>query len=168
MNAPPLLRPMRSDEARLVLELQAEAVQAIGDSPYPAEILDAWARREISEDLVAFFLLNPEQEIRVVAEAAGQVVGYGAIVPHRNELTACYVASAARRRGIGRALVRCLEGIAADAGSPQLRLDAALTAAPFYQALGFQLTGHGQHLLHRNGKDLSMDCVKMAKSLTVS
>lgn len=159
---------MRSGEARLVLELQSEAVQATGDSPYPAEILDAWAGREISEELVAFFLLNPDQESRIVAEVAGQVVGYGAVVPAQNELSACYVAPAARSRGIGRVLVRSLEEIAVEAGCPSLRLDAALDAAPFYQALGYRATGRGQHLLHRDGRDLAMDCIKMAKSLTVS
>jgi putative acetyltransferase len=38
------------------------------------------------------FQANPDNEIRLIAEQDGEIVGFGALVPENNKLRACYVA----------------------------------------------------------------------------
>jgi ribosomal protein S18 acetylase RimI-like enzyme len=69
------------------------------------------------------------------------------------ELTELLVAPQARRRGVARALVRCIEYEAAAAGAPELFLMTAVTNEPaqaLYAALGY----HGWTRYLRRSLDL--------------
>lgn len=94
--------------------------------------------------------LRAQFEQLFVAELAGEVVGTAALrllpcaldpEPYA-ELTELYVAEAARRRGVGHALVRAVEEAARVGGARRLILLTAWrngTAHQFYHALGYQL-----------------------------
>lgn len=129
---------------------------------YTASVLDEWARQPITDEAVEQFNANPEQELRLVAESAGQIVGFAAVIPSNSELRACYVSPEVGGRGVGRALVSELERIAGDEGATSLWLHSSLSARPFYEALGYETEGLGEHVL-RSGQ--RMACVYMRKTL---
>ena len=55
----------------------------------------------MTEAMLEHFYVNPDKEIRLVAEIDGEIVGMGALVIAPNELRACYVLPNAIRKGVG-------------------------------------------------------------------
>lgn len=158
---PITVRPMRSDEARLFLEIHRASVLGVAAKDYPLKVLDAWAAPATPEFLDEF-LANLDGELRLIAEIDGRPAGIGALVPHNSELRACYVAPFALRCGVGTALVREIERLARQAGLTDLQLLASLTAEPFYAALGYHVETRTEHVL-RSGQPMA--AVKMRKAL---
>jgi len=79
-----------------------------------------------------------------VAEIAGTVTGFAAVVPRDDrdsELDALFVEPSAWRRGIGRALVDHCCLVAAAAGSGALHVVGNPHAEAFYRACGFEMLG---------------------------
>jgi putative acetyltransferase len=157
-----VVRPMRDDEARSFLEIQRAAVRGLAAKDYPASVIDAWAPLPVTDTAVAFFRVNHDSEIRLVAELDGELVGIGALVLAESELRACYVVPAAARSGVGSALVAEIERIARHHGLTQLELLSSLTAEPFYRALGYDVEERVEHVL---GSGSRMPAVKMRKTL---
>jgi putative acetyltransferase len=159
-----VVRPMRADEARTFLEIHGRSVRGLAAAHYPADVIAAWAGpAPVTENAVRGFLMNRDNEIRLLAELDGQPVGLGALVVHNTELRACYVVPEAARRGVGSALVQQMERVARDRGLTHLELHASVNAEPFYAALGYEAIERGEHVL-RSG--LRMAAVKMRKVLT--
>ncbi|MDG1463260.1 MAG: GNAT family N-acetyltransferase [Gammaproteobacteria bacterium] len=73
----------------------------------------------------------------VVAEVAGQIVGFGALHLDKEEITSVYVDPAFTRRGIASSLVSELEKEALCRGIPTLALQAAGGALLFYEKQGY-------------------------------
>jgi GNAT superfamily N-acetyltransferase len=157
-----VVRPMRDDEARPFLEVQRAAVRGLAAKDYEASAIEAWAPLPITDTAIAFFRVNHDNEIRLVAEIDGQLVGIGALVLAASELRACYVMPAAARRGVGSALVAAIEQVARDHGLAHLELLSSLTAEPFYRALGYEVEDRVEHVLGSGG---CMPAVKMRKAL---
>lgn len=93
----------------------------------------------------------PLQQIRdggvFVAEAAGSVLGFAAILPRSDgdsELDALFVEPDAWRRGIGRALVEHCATVARAAGAASLHVIGNPHAEGFYSACGFEVLGTKQ------------------------
>jgi len=157
------VRPMRTEDARSFLEVHHAAVRGIAAKDYPPAVVEQWAPLPITEMQVEQVRANPDNEIRILAEINGDVVGLGAIVLAKNELRACYVVPAAARKSVGSVLVHALERIALEHGLEWLQLDASLTSEPFYLALGYEVRERGEHVL---GSGQRMSCVKMRKNLS--
>jgi putative acetyltransferase len=157
-----VIREMRPEDARAFLEIHHAAVRGVAANDYPPEVIDAWAPAELTDEAVAFVRANPEDELRLIAEIGGRIVGVAAFVAANAELRACYVAPEASRRGVGSALVRKLEQVAHEQGLAFLELDSSVTAAPFYDTLGYETRERGEHVL-ANGQ--RMACVRMRKTL---
>ena len=153
---------MRDDEARSFLEIQRAAVRGLAAKDYPASVIDTWAPLPVTDTAVAFFRVNHDSEIRLVAELDGELVGIGALVLAESELRACYVVPDAARRGVGSALVAEIERTARHRGLTHLELLSSLTAEPFYQALGYEVEDRVEHVLGSGGR---MPAVKMRKTL---
>jgi len=158
----PSIRPMRPQEARRFLEIHHDAVRGLAAGDYPAEVIDAWATLPITEEAIARFLRNRDDEIRLMAEIDDEPVGIGALVLGLSELRACYVLTRAARRGVGTAIVVEIERIARQHGLGYLQLESSLNAEPFYSAMGFEVQERG-HLLLR--PQLAMAAIKMRKQL---
>jgi putative acetyltransferase len=105
---------------------------------------------------------NQDNEIRLVAEVDGSLVGLGCLVVQNAELRACYVAPGAARKGVGSALVREIERIAREHGLDHLHLDASINAEPFYSALGYEVVERGEHVWPSGQR---MEAVTMRKAL---
>jgi putative acetyltransferase len=157
------LRPMRSEDARAFLEIHHAAVRGIAAKDYPLAVTEHWASLPITDKTVEHIRANSENEVRLLAEINGEIVGMGAIVLANNELRACYVAPGAVRKGVGSAFVREIERIALAHGLTWLELDASVTSEPFYTALGYEVRERGEHVL---GSGHRMACVKMQKHLS--
>ena len=155
------VRPLRTNEGRLFLEIHGRAIRGLAAAHYPREVLDAWTLPS-TEESVRQLVGNPDGEIRLIAELDGEPVGLGALVTANAELRACYVVPEASRRGIGTALVAEIERIAAESGLERLELIASLNAEAFYASLGYETHGRTGHML-RTGH--VMAAVKMSKML---
>ena len=159
------LRPGRPDDALAILEVQRSAIRQTAVSAYSPAIIDEWAPAVIVRERVETFqrwIEHGEELIVVAIEPAGQIIGFGSIVPANSELRAVYVDAAYGGQGVGRALLARLEELARDAGLAELRMDASINAVPFYQANGFISLERGEHVMSSGGR---MACVRMRKAL---
>jgi putative acetyltransferase len=154
---------MQAVEARRFLEVHHASVRGLAANHYPPAVIDDWASTFVDDGAVERFQLNPDRELRLVADQNGAIVGIGALVLVTNELRACYVTPHIVRQGIGTALVRAIENLAHDHGLLHLQLDASINAEPFYRSLGYTAISRGEHT-RRSG--LRMACIKMTKQLT--
>ena len=156
------VRGMQSSDALAFLEVHHAAVRGIAAKDYLLEVIEDWAPMPITEESIAGFLRNPDDEIRLVAEMDGKMLGVGALIIANCELRACYVTPEAVRRGVGSALVYEIERIARSKGLSYLQLDSSVTAEAFYASRGYSVCGRGEHTL-RSGRQMA--CVKMEKVL---
>jgi putative acetyltransferase len=156
-----VVRPMRDDEARLFLEIHGRSIRGLAAAHYSADVIDAWAA-PVTDESVQGFLMNPDNEIRLLAEIDGQPVGLGALVVDNAELRACYVVPEAARKGVGLALVKEMERIAREHGLTHLHLHASVNAEPFYVALGYEALEREEHSLRSGYRMVSL---KMRKTL---
>src|SRR3984893_13406670 len=134
------LRPGLPDVWLAILEVQRSAIRQTAASAYSPAIIDEWAPAVIARERVDTFqrwIERGEELIVVAIEPAGQIIGFGSIVPANSELRAVYVDAAYGGQGVGRALLARLEELARDAGVAELRMDASINAVPFYEANGF-------------------------------
>jgi putative acetyltransferase len=156
------IRAMQAEEARRFLEVHHASVRDLAANDYQPEVISDWAATFVDDGAVERFLLNPDDEIRLVAEQNGKIAGIGALVLETHELRACYVMPCAARQGVGSALVRAIERLARDHGLSHLQLDASINAEPFYRSLGYTAISRGEHI-RRSG--VRMACIKMTKPL---
>lgn len=101
---------------------------------------DPWSERSVASELS-----NP-LSLWLVALAQGEVIGYvgSQTVPPESDMLNLAVAPAARRQGVGRALVNALTAALAQRGSRSLSLEvraANAAALALYRSLGFCQVG---------------------------
>ena len=155
------VRPLRSDEGRIYLEIVNSAIRGLPVSHYPPDAIDGWVV-PVTDETVRDVMLNAEHEIRLVAELDGRAVGIGALILERSELRACYVSPDAARRGCGSALVHEIERLARENGLTHLELAAPLNAEWFYAAHGYEVRERSDVVL---GNGHRMAAVWMTKNL---
>ena len=140
------IRPARLSDALSIAGVHHAAVHELAAEHYPDAVLDRWAP--------AVTLARAERRYRetqddgglcFVAESAGSIVGFGVVMPEAGEIAACYVAPAAVRCTIGRALLTTLEAAATSVGTFELAVRASINAKPFYSARGYLVTSRGAY-----------------------
>jgi putative acetyltransferase len=160
------IRPAVVADAIAIIDVHFAAVQQTARSFYPQEVVDGWSTQPNQTRYEQIRrAIEKGEELFVVAEDASGVIGFGSIVPALQELRAVYVHPRAGRRGVGSAILRCLEQLAIDRGVLQLQMDASINAEEFYKRSGYEILERGVHQF-RNGPEMA--CVKMKKSLAVS
>jgi putative acetyltransferase len=159
---PVIVRSMRPEEARCFLEINRAAVRGIAAKDYPAAVVETWAPLPVTDTSIEWFLANYDDEIRLVAEVDGQLVGTGALVPSKSELRACYVVPTSAEHGVGAAIVGEIERIARERGLTHLELESSITAELFYAGLGYRAAEREEHHLISG---VSMGTLKMRKQL---
>jgi putative acetyltransferase len=158
---PITVRPLRADEGRMYLEIVNSAIRGLAVNHYPPDVINGWLV-PVTDDSVRNLMLNPDRELRLVAELDGKPAGIGALIVERSELRACYVSPEAARRGCGSALVREIERLAREHGLTRLELAASLNAEPFYAAHGYQVRERSEVVLANGHR---MPAVWMWKNL---
>jgi putative acetyltransferase len=156
------IRFAQGEDARGILDAHYSAVHETAARDYSIEIRRAWATPVTAARIDQYLKHALPNETTVVADFDGRIAGFGVIIELTNELRAVYVAAAFGRRGVGSALLRELERIAAERGCRELHMDSSLTAAPFYLHHGYEELARAEHAL---GSGATMACVKMRKVL---
>jgi putative acetyltransferase len=150
-------------DAEAVARVLFEAIHGSASRYYSSEVIASWAR--VPDELRCSQIrraIAGTDELCLVAEHKGEVVGFGSIVPSLSELRALYVRTDVGRRGVGAAILHDLERMAVARGLSELHMDASINAEVFYQRHGYQVIERGEHRL-ANGAQMA--CVKMRKPL---
>jgi len=158
---PITVRTLGAGEGRLYLEIVNRAIRGLAVNHYPQDVIDRWVV-PVTDESVRDLMLNPDREIRLIAELDGAPVGIGALVVERSELRACYVSPEAARRGCGSALVREIERLARANGLTRLELASSINAEPFYGSHGYEVRERSDVVLPSGYR---MAAVWMAKTL---
>jgi GNAT superfamily N-acetyltransferase len=98
----------------------------------------------------------------IVAERAGELLGFAQLDPAAGRVRAVFVAAREQGRGVGRALLECLEQLARERRIPVLRGAMSLNAVPFYRAAGFAPARGARRL---QLLDVEVPVLPMAKQL---
>jgi putative acetyltransferase len=106
---------------------------------------------------------NIEHSI-VVAELGNNavIVGFGCVIPSKQEIRTIYVDSVFARQGVGSKILAYLEELALRHGTDKLYLDASLNAEKFYSRHGYSVI---ERATRRLNSGISMGCVKISKYL---
>ena len=131
-----VVRTARADERQALEALQMRASTAWPDY-----------REQLAAHPDAVSIPAEQMALAFVAEAGGQVLGFGLVLPPQDgvaELDAMFVEPDAWRGGIGWALVRESARRAAAAGAGALHVVANPRAVAFYEACGFVLEGESE------------------------
>lgn len=114
--------------------VQVAAVRGLPGGTQGKEANEKWlATREPS-----VYAATMADELFVVAEADGRLLGWGALNVDKREITNVFVDPPHHRHGVGTAIIRTLEDRAREAGLDSVQLRATGTAIDFYLATGYQ------------------------------
>lgn len=142
-----------------MLQVRREAILAKARTAYPQATVDAWAD-EATTDLAARYLQRIADPACIVllAESAGEVIGFAIAAPPQGELSAIYVEPNSVGR-VGHALLSQLEERAFQTADT-LSCVAALNAVPFYAAHGYTDDGRVDYV---DGRGDRVPCLRMKK-----
>jgi putative acetyltransferase len=143
------LRPAHTGELAFLWTLRTRAVAAACAGHYSAPVLAAWLAAPAPDSLRHLLA----QGGGLIAEEAGQVLGYAVLDAGAGEVDAVFVEPAQHGRGIGALLLGALEDAARAAGRNRLFLSASLNAVPFYRRAGF-VAVREEIYPHRSGVDI--------------
>lgn len=145
--APFEIRPARLADALDIAALHHVAVHRLAAGFYDADVLSRWSPPvTVSRAERIYREAQAAGGLTLVAEADGEIAGFGIVRPADGEISACYVAPEQARKGIGRKLVDAMEQVARSSGARALRVRAGRNARSFYAALGYRVGGRGEHL----------------------
>jgi len=143
------LRPAHTGELALLWTLRTRAVAAACAGHYSESMLAAWLAAPAPDSLQRLLA----QGGGVVAEEAGQVLGYAVLDAGAGEVDAVFVEPAQHGRGIGALLLGALEDAARAVGRDWLFLSASLNAVAFYRRAGF-IAVREEMYPHRSGVEI--------------
>lgn len=136
--------------------LRTRCVRETCRTHYPPEVIAPWAA---SPAPVQFGPLIEAGGCVVAEDADGNLLGYGVIDLHANEVDALFVDPDRPGQGIGAQVLASLEGLA-DPGRPVV-LSASLNAVPFYQRMGFVADGAA---LYPHPSGIALESMRMHKA----
>ena len=143
------LRPAHTGELALLWTLRTRTVAAACAGHYSASVLAAWLAAPAPDSLQRLLA----QGGGLVAEEAGQVLGYAVLDAGAGEVDAVFVEPAQHGRGIGALLLGAVEDAARAAGRDRLFLSASLNAVSLYQRAGFVAVCEEMYP-HRSGVEI--------------
>ncbi len=149
------------EDALCCYELRREAILFGCQGHYPDEDLEKWVSGEMPE----WFKGIVEQHFYLI-RLDNEYVATGFLDEENSLLEAIFVKPAAMGRGVGRAMVGHLEGIAISKGLTELGLEATLNAAAFYRSCGYGGAEREQVSVYHSPKGVSLASVRMSKSLS--
>ena len=135
------VRPATHEDRTALPALHTAAVEAFGPDSYTAEQVRAWAK---ADDRSPDDYAVDADEHFTVAVRAGEVAGFGHVVPDVGEVHAVYVHPDHAGHGVGSALLAELEGYARGRGLTELCLQSSLNAVEFYERAAYEKVGTGQ------------------------
>ena len=131
-----MIRRFRAQDAAAVSTLHANTIRKINKGDYSMDQIEPWA----SHSSPQLFIDSMFELVRFVADYAGRIVGFADYKPETGQVTGLYVSADHQRSGYGKQLYAALESDARRRKIPKLWLESTLTAAPFYEAMGYVRT----------------------------
>lgn len=145
-----------AEDVDAIERLQRDAIRHGTGDHYEAEAIEAWAGAFNRDG----FAGKVEKSEVWVAEDEGRTVGYVSLDPSTFEVDSVYVAPESAGRGIGRALVEHILEVAREHRLQNVWLDASLNSIPFYERMGFVVTGEDGS---RTRCGVTIRCTRMAR-----
>jgi putative acetyltransferase len=150
----------RATEADIndIFACHREAVWTKATSHYEEKVLTAWspgpteARRR-----AATAEINDKTMVNLVAQLERDIIGFGIVIPTKNEFRALYVKSVGLQN-VGKDLCYALLAEAKEMNCHHLDLDASLNAVGFYKHMGAKAL---HPIEHRFENGVVMPAVKM-------
>ena len=161
------IRPATISDVEALVRVHHAAVHGPGPSTfYTQNILHSWSPSSTDEFRLNRLqqALDDSEKLLLVAELGDKamIVGFGSVVPSKQEIRAIYVDPMFAHQGIGSQILRNLEDLALRHSAEELYLDASLNAEKFYCRHGYLVIERG---IHRLNSVNDMDCIKMYKNL---
>jgi hypothetical protein len=153
------IRSAVGGDAPTLMQVHRKAVFSKATEHYPRTVLEAWAPGATAARMarLADEIADPDF-IALVAEAAGDIIGFAMAVPSRDELRALYVKPNAIGR-VGQTLLAEIER-QSFARADRLACDASLNAEAFYAANGYSAECRSSQVLRQGA---AIACVRMSK-----
>lgn len=152
------LRPLAAADIPATIAMQCRAVDVLGRTHYAADeialLLAASGEPEYPGELLAndlWLAVAPDGAI-LGSAGWGRTAGDGGAA--RARIRKVFVEPALAGRGVGRTLVGAAEARARAAGLHGFVVRANLNAVPFYERLGYRVTGPGT--MHVGGRAVAM------------
>lgn len=130
-----VVREATPADAASLFEVHTAAIRGLAGTHYDERELAAWS----NVDGPACYPVGDDDQLLLVAESGGMVVGFGQLDLTAAEIGALYVHPDAARRGVGSTLLDHLETAAAARGESELLVPAALNAVGFYESTGYDV-----------------------------
>jgi putative acetyltransferase len=126
-----LLRPAITKDVPALIELQTRSITQLSIPYYTPQQIEAIARSQQTA--------RSADETCLIAEVAGEIVGFAALIKKHSQISAVFVRPDFARQGIGAKLLADLETQAHHHNCRLLRVMSSLAAVEFYQAQGYQV-----------------------------
>ncbi|MGW8393250.1 GNAT family N-acetyltransferase [Pseudoduganella sp. HUAS MS19] len=139
----------------ILWQLRTRALRKQCAGHYAPDILRTWAAAPAPATYPALLA----QGGGIKANIGSELAGYAILDLERNEVDAVFVDPQFAGQGVGKALLRALEQMAAQPAA--LHLYASLNAVPFYEAAGYRAMKSTQYQ-HPSG--ILLDCVFMERA----
>jgi len=134
------------------------SIRVLAAASYSEEQIEAWCGDHTPQSYYAPI----QEQVVLVYQAQGVVVGFAQLAPQQSQVVAVYVAPTHARKGIGLALLRAIEAHARDLGLTELQLQASLNAIAFYSSAGYTA---GEITTHAVARGVLLPCRAMARTL---
>ena len=151
-----IVRQATAADRASICGVHRSSARSLGGGFYTHEEIERWVAAMTPDRY------TPHIDEMVVAEEHGAVVGF-AWLGAEGAIHAVYVAPGAAGKGVGSALLKRVEEIAAGRGQTRVTLDASLNAVPFYERHGFVAEGATSF---RPAPDVEIRTTKMSKRIS--
>lgn len=135
------LRRATLDDAVRIRRVHQASVRSLCSADYSAAQIEAWIGQLLPSDYR--HTMREEWQLTWVAQVGTRMAGFSVL--DGDLVRAVYVHPRYARRGVGSALLAAAEAEARARGVQVLRLNASLTAVPFYLRHGYCEVGPGAH-----------------------
>lgn len=142
------LREYRATDKRSIVNLFYETVHAVNAKDYTKKQLDVWAPDDIDADE---WCKPFEADYTCIAEIGNTLVGF-ANVDDTGYFDRLYVHKEHQGTGVGKILADEIENRARKNGMTKIKVDASITAKPFFIKRGYTATK--QNTMVRNNQTL--------------
>jgi putative acetyltransferase len=157
------IRPMRKSDSYKVVRLHRQTLLKINNRDYTAEQMAVMAGRLRGRLAWQAVEKGIERKFVAVNPETKEILGFCGYHPEDGELSGLYVSHQHQGEGIGRMLVEFVLKKVQDLGFEEVPLIASVTAAPFYQKLGFEVLEHEVRPVKYREQTIQLECVKMVK-----
>lgn len=124
------VRKARTDDEKMIEEVRASSMNCMCTPEYGMTCMKYWMRSmpNLSIDW---------NNVHLVAEEGGAIIGYARYNPTCSVLEALYVIPSRTRSGVGKVLLNAIEGCARRIGAKDVTLISTINAVQFYSGNGY-------------------------------